>query len=88
MTTIDILAIGVIITFAVIIGTIFLWSLAGHREDRRVRLGRRAPDHVTRIGRFLPVLYVLRPGDDDAPRSRRMDDDPVEYSGSYRDPWA
>jgi hypothetical protein len=86
MTTVDILAIGVIFTFVVITGIGFLVSVANRREDHRARLSRRAPDHVTRVGRFLTILYVLRPGDD-APRHRPMDDDPLEYSGSYRDPW-
>ena len=87
MTTIDILAIGVIFTFGVITGIVFLVSLASRREDRRARLSREAPDRMALAGRFLTGLYVRRPGDDIS-WYRRLDDDPAEYSGPYRDPWA
>ena len=87
MTTVDILAIGVIFTFGVITGIVFLVSLASRREDRRAKLSREAPDRVTLAGRYLTGLYVRRPGDD-APRHRQLDDDPAEYSRPYRDPWA
>ena len=87
MATVDILAIGVIFTFGVIIGIVFLVSLASRREDRRAKLSREAPDRVTLAGRYLTGLYVRRPGDD-APRHRQLDDDPAEYSRPYRDPWA
>ena len=87
MTTVDILAIGVIFTFGVITGIVFLVSLASRREDRRARLSREAPDRMALAGRFLTGLYVRRPGDD-APRHRQLDDDPAEYSRPYRDPWA
>jgi hypothetical protein len=86
MTTANILAIGVIFTFVVIILIVFLVSVASRSAGRRVRLRRRARDRVTRVGRFFTILYVLRPDDDD-PRYRELDDDPMEYSGSYRDPW-
>ena len=76
-----------IFTFGVITGVVFLVSLASRREDRRARLSREAPDRMTLAGRFLTGLYVRRPGDD-APRYRHRDDDPAEYSGPYRDPWA
>ena len=87
MTTVDILAIGVIFTFGVITGIVFLVSLASRREDRRARLSREAPDRMARAGRILTGLYVRRPGDDIS-RYRRLDDDPAEYSGPDRDPWA
>jgi hypothetical protein len=87
MTTVDILEVGVIFTFGVITGIIFLVSLASRREDRRARLSREAPDRVTLAGRYLTGLYVRRPGDEPA-RRRYLDDDPAEYSGPYRDPWA
>ena len=87
MTTVDVLAIGVIFTFGVITGIVFLVSLASRREDRRAKLSREAPDRVTLAGRYLTGLYVRRPGDEPT-RYRYPDDDPAEYSGPYRDPWA
>jgi len=87
MTTVEVLAIGVIFTFGMITGVICLVSLASRREDRRARLSREAPDRVTQAGRLLTGLYVRRPGDE-PPRYRHLDDDPAEYSGPYRDPWA
>jgi hypothetical protein len=87
MTTVDILAIGVIFAFGMITGIVFLVSLASRREDRRARLSREAPDRMTLAGRFLTGLYVRRPGDDTS-RYRHLDDDPAEYSGPYRHPWA
>jgi len=87
MTTVDILAIGVIFTFGMITGVICLVSLASRREDRRARLSREAPDRVTLAGRYLTGLYVRRPGDEPT-RYRYPDDDPAEYSEPYRDPWA
>ena len=86
MTTVDILAIGVIFTFGVITGIVVLVSVASRREDRRARLSREAPDRWTLAGRFLTGLYVRRPGDD-SPRTRHLDDDPVQYSGQYQYPW-
>ena len=87
MTTVDILAIGVIFIFGGITGIVLLVSLASRREDRRAKLSREAPDRVTLAGRYLTGLYVRRPGDDIS-WYRRLDDDPAEYSGPYRDPWA
>jgi hypothetical protein len=87
MTTDDILAIGVIFAFVAITGIGFLVSVARHRKDRRPRPSRGARDRVTRVGRFFTILYVLRPGDD-TPSYHELEDDPLEYSGSYRDPWA
>ena len=87
MTTVDILAIGVIFIFGGITGIVLLVSLASRREDRRAKLSREAPDRVTLAGRYLTGLYVRRPGAD-APRHRQRDDDPAEYSRPYRDPWA
>jgi hypothetical protein len=37
-------------------------------------------------GRFRSGRYVRRPGEDNS-WYRYLDDDPMEYSGSYRDPW-
>jgi len=87
MTTVDILAIGVIFTFGMITGVICLVSLASHREDRRARLSREAPDRMTQAARLLTGLYVRRPGDDTL-GYRHLDDDPAEYSEPYRHPWA
>ena len=87
MTTVDILAIGVIFIFGGITGIVLLVSLASRREDRRAKLSREAPDRVTLAGRYLTGLYVRRPGDD-APRHRQLDDDPAEYSRPYRAPRA
>jgi hypothetical protein len=87
MTTVDILAIGVIFTFGVITGVICLVSLASRREDRRARLSHEAPDRVTQAGRLLTGLYVRRPGDD-TPRYRHPNDEYAAHSGPYRDPWA
>jgi len=86
MTTVDILTIGVIFTFGMITGIVFLVSVASRREDRRARLSREAPDRWTQAGRLLTGLYVRRPGDN-SPRPRHLDDDPVQYSGPYRYPW-
>jgi hypothetical protein len=87
MTTVDILAIGVIFTFGMITGVICLVSLASRREDRRARLSREAPDRMTLAGRYLTGLYVRRPGDQPS-RYRHREDDPAEYANPYRDPWA
>jgi hypothetical protein len=87
MTAVEVLAIGVIFTFGAITGIVCLVSLASRREDRRVRLSREAPDRMTQAARLLTGLYVRRPGDDTV-GYRRLDDDPAEYSGSYRHPWA
>ena len=87
MTTVDILAIGVIFIFGGITGIVLLVSLASRREDRRAKLSREAPDRVTLAGRYLTGLYVRRPGDDTS-SYRHPGDDPAEYSGPYRDPWA
>jgi len=87
MTAVEVLAIGVIFTFGMITGVICLVSLASRREDRRARLSREAPDRVALAGRLLTGLYVRRPGDEPA-MYRHLDDDPAEYSGPYRDPWA
>lgn len=85
MTTVDILAIGVIFIFGAITGIVFLVSLASRREDRRAKLSREAPNRMALAGRFLTGLYVRRPGDD-TPSYRYPSDDPAEYSGPYRYP--
>jgi hypothetical protein len=87
MTAVEVLAIGVIFTFGAITGIVCLVSLASRREDRRARLSREAPDRMTQAARLLTGLYVRRPGDDTL-GYRHLDDDPAEYSGSYRHPWA
>jgi hypothetical protein len=87
MTTVEVLAIGVIFTFGVITGIVFLVSMASRREDRRAKLSREAPDRVTLAGRYLTGLYVRRPGDE-TPRYRHPEDDPAEYANPYRNPWA
>jgi hypothetical protein len=87
MTTVEVLAIGVIFTFGVITGIVVLVSLASRREDRRARLSREAPDRMTLAGRYLTGLYVRRPGDETS-WYRHRDDDPAEYANPYRNPWA
>jgi hypothetical protein len=87
MTTVDVLAIGVIFAFGVITGIVVLVSLASRREDRRAKLSREAPDRMTLAGRFLTGLYVRRPGDETS-WYRHPDDDPAEYANPYRNPWA
>jgi hypothetical protein len=87
MTTVDVLAIGVIFAFGVITGIVVLVSLASRREDRRAKLSREAPDRMTLAGRFLTGLYVRRPGDETS-WYRHPDDDPAEYAHPYRNPWA
>lgn len=91
MTTVDILAIGVIFTFGMITGVICLVSLASRREDRRARLSREAPDRMTAAGRYLTGLYVSRPGDDRNRRDLTEHDRRAEFSGPPRysdpEPW-
>jgi hypothetical protein len=65
MTGVELLAIGVVFLIGVVTGVIALVSLASHREDRRTRLSREAPDGMTHAGRLLTNLYVRRPGDDE-----------------------
>jgi hypothetical protein len=79
MTAVEFLAIVVVFTTGVITGIIVLVSVASHREDRRAKLSREAPDSWSLAGRFLTGLYVRRPGDDD-PRPRYPDDDRIDYS--------
>ena len=86
MTAVEVLAIGVIFTFGMITGVIFLVSLASRREDRRARLSREAPDRMAQAGRLLTGLYVRRPGDPPL-GYRHLDDEPAEYAEPYRDPW-
>lgn len=87
---VELLAIGAVFSFGVITGAILLVSLASHREDRRARLSREAPDHISLAGRFLTGLYVRRPGDDGAGHDYSSDDDSdySKYSGPRQDPWA
>jgi len=67
MTAIVAVAILVIFTIGMIVGVVILVSVASHREDKRLRLSREAPDRTTLAGRYLTSLYVRRPGDDTAP---------------------
>jgi hypothetical protein len=78
MTAVEFLAIVVVFTTGVITGIIVLVSVASHREDRREKLSREAPDAWSLAGRFLTGLYVRRPGDDLRPR--HPDDDRADYS--------
>jgi hypothetical protein len=73
MTVVVILAILVIFAIGVITGVVILVSLASHREDKRLRLSREAPDRTTLAGRYLTSLYVRRPGDDTAPQGLPAD---------------
>jgi hypothetical protein len=63
MAAVTVLAIVVIFVFGAISGTVALVCLASHRENRRGRLSREAPDRMTNAARFLTRLYVRRPGD-------------------------
>ena len=76
MTAIVVVAIVIIFVFGMIIGIVLLVSVASHREDRRLRLSREAPDRTTLAGRYLTSLYVRRPGDDPVPAS--WPDQPAE----------
>lgn len=68
MTAIVVVAIVIIFIFGMIAGVVILVSVASHREDKRLRLSREAPDRTTLAGRYLTSLYVRRPGDDRAPQ--------------------
>ncbi len=68
MTAVVVLAIVIIFIFGMIAGIVVLVSVASHREDKRLRLSREAPDRTTLAGRYLTALYVRRPGDDTAPQ--------------------
>jgi hypothetical protein len=69
MTAAVVVAILVIFAFGIITGIVILVSVASHREDKRLRLSREAPDRTTLAGRYLTSLYVRRPGDDTLPRN-------------------
>ena len=66
MAAIVVVAIVIIFIFGMIAGVVILVSVASHREDRRLRLSREAPDRTTLAGRYLTSLYVRQPGDDTA----------------------
>jgi hypothetical protein len=66
MAAVVVVAIVIIFVFGMIIGIVLLVSVASHREDKRLRLSREAPDRTTLAGRYLTSLYVRRPGDDTA----------------------
>ncbi len=78
MTAVVVVAIVIIFVFGMIIGIVLLVSVASHREDKRLRLSREAPDRATQAGRYLTSLYVHRPGDDVAPRRVTDDHQPAE----------
>ncbi len=69
MTAVVVVAIVIIFIFGMIAGVVILVSVASHREDKRLRLSREAPDRTTLAGRYLTSLYVRRPGDDTAPQA-------------------
>jgi hypothetical protein len=79
----ELLTIGVIFVIGVITGVVILVSVASHREDRRARLSREAPDSVTHAARLLTKLYVRRPGDDPPGYHRRDDDQAAKFSGPH-----
>ena len=84
MTAVVVVAIVVIFIFGMIVGIVVLVSVASHREDKRLRLSREAPDRTTLGGRYLTSLYVRRPGDDPVPR---WPDQPAELpSWPHRGP--
>jgi hypothetical protein len=68
MTAVVLVAIVIIFIFGMIAGVVILVSVASHREDKRLRLSREAPDRTTLAGRYLTSLYVRRPGDDTVPQ--------------------
>lgn len=67
MTAVIAVAVLVIFIIGMIVGVVILVSVASHREDKRLRLSREAPDRTTLAGRYLTSLYVRRPGDETAP---------------------
>ena len=69
MAAIVVVAIVIIFIFGMIAGVVILVSVASHREDKRLRLSREAPDRTTLAGRYLTSLYVRRPGDDTVPQA-------------------
>jgi hypothetical protein len=69
MTAVVVVAIVIIFVFGMIVGIVVLVSVASHREDKRLRLSREAPDQTTLAGRYLTSLYVRRPGDDIVPQA-------------------
>ena len=80
MTAVLVVAIVVIFIIGMIAGVVILVSVASHREDKRLRLSREAPDRTTLAGRYLTSLYVRRPGDDTAPQVL-SDDQRTEIPG-------
>ena len=80
MTAVVVVAIVIIFIFGMIAGVVILVSVASHREDKRLRLSREAPDRTTLAGRYLTSLYVRRPGDDTTPQSL-PDDQRTEMLG-------
>jgi hypothetical protein len=80
VTAFELLTIGVVFVIGAITGIVILVSVASHREDRRSRLSREAPDSVTHAGRLLTNLYVRRPGDDQPGCRRRDDDQAAKFS--------
>jgi hypothetical protein len=80
MTAAVAVAILVIFAFGVVTGIVILVSVASHREDKRLRLSREAPDRTTLAGRYLTSLYVRRPGDDAVPQAL-ADDQRTETLG-------
>ena len=58
MTAVVVVAIVIIFVFGMIIGIVLLVTVASHREDKRLRLSREAPDCTTLAGRYLTRLYV------------------------------
>ena len=69
MTAVVVVAIVIIFIFGMIAGVVILVSVASHREDKRLRLSREAPDRTTLAGRYLTSLYVRLPGDDTVPQA-------------------
>ncbi len=69
MAAIVVVAIVIIFIFGMIAGVVILVSVASHREDKRMRLSREAPDRTTLAGRYLTSLYFRLPGDDAAPQT-------------------
>jgi hypothetical protein len=80
MTAVVVVAIVVIFIIGMIVGIVVLVSVASHREDKRMRLSREAPDRTTLAGRYLTSLYVGRPGDAAAPQAL-PDDQRTEILG-------
>ena len=86
MTAVVAVAIMVIFIIGMITGVVVLVSVASHREDKRLRLSREAPDRTALAGRYLTSLYVRRPGDDGIPQDQPDDQQAKMLGWPHRGP--